>query len=77
MTMRNAPVAGALSSLLQPFQQYLDEQQGPVYSIEVVQQRPGAEAPASLEVIILSPGGGTSPYRVLGFQEPVPGAVAR
>jgi len=77
MTLREVATSEVLKSYLQPYQQFLDENDGPVYSIEITVERKGVTS-APVEVTIIASRTTKSPYRVLGFEAlpaPVP-AVA-
>lgn len=67
MAMRDMSTSDVLKGYLQPYQQFLDDGEGPVYSIEVAVERAGVTG-APVEVTILTSPSPRVPYRVLGFQ---------
>ncbi len=76
IALRDSATSEALKAYLQPYQQFLDESEGPVYSIEVSVERGGTTA-APVEVTIIQSPSARVPYRVLGFQTLPAAAPAR
>jgi general secretion pathway protein K len=67
IALRDVASSDVLRGYLQPFQQFLDDSEGPVYSIEVTVERSGVRA-APVEVTVLLSRSTKAPYRVLGIE---------